>query len=54
MRAIDVQIDELSVKVIHLDDSIRIKSTIGGPRYLDHLPLLRELQRERRARGLDY
>jgi hypothetical protein len=45
--------DGLQAKVVHLDDSIRIKRAIGGTKYLGQLPLLRELQRERRRRGLD-
>lgn len=52
-KAIDVEIGRLKARVVHLDDSIRIKRAIGGPKYLDHLRLLRELQRQRRARGLD-
>ena len=40
-------------KVVHLEDSIRIKRAIGGPKYLSHLSLLRELQEERRRQGLD-
>jgi hypothetical protein len=31
---------------------MRIKRAVGGPRYLAQLPLLEELQRQRRARGL--
>lgn len=52
-KAVDIEIGELKVKAVHLEDSIRIKRTIGGPKYLGQLPLLRELQRQRRARGLD-
>jgi hypothetical protein len=52
-RAVAVEIGELNAKVVHLDDSIRIKRTIGGTKYLSHLPLLRELQRQRREQGLD-
>ena len=52
-RAIDVEINDLTVKVVHLEDSIRIKRAIGGPKYLGHLPLLRQLQRQRRQQGLD-
>jgi hypothetical protein len=52
-RAIDVDIGGMPAKVVHLDDSIRIKRAIGGPKYLSHLPLLRDLQRQRRASGLD-
>jgi hypothetical protein len=51
-RAVDVEIDGPRVKVVHLEDSIRIKRAIGGVKYLSHLPLLREVQRQRRARGL--
>jgi len=32
---------------------MRIKRAIGGTKYLGHLPLLRDLQRQRRAQGLD-
>jgi hypothetical protein len=35
--------------VASIDDLIRIKEAAGGPKYLSHLPLLREL-RERRRR----
>ncbi len=52
-RAIDVEVGELKVKAVHLEDSMRIKRTIGGPKYLGHLPLLRDLLRQRRAQGLD-
>lgn len=52
-KAVDVEIGGQPAKVVHLDDSIRIKRAIGGPKYLSHLPLLREVQEERRARGLD-
>jgi hypothetical protein len=51
--AVDVEVDGLKAKVVHLEDSMRIKRTIGGPKYLGHLPLLRDLQRLRRERGLD-
>lgn len=52
-KAIAVEVDELKAKAIHLEDSMRIKRTIGGPKYLGHLPLLRNVQRERREQGLD-
>jgi hypothetical protein len=52
-RAVDVEVGGQMVKVVHLDDSIRIKRAIGGTKYLAQLPLLQDLQRERRARGLD-
>jgi hypothetical protein len=52
-RAVDVEVDGLKARVVHLEDSIRIKRTIGGPKYLGHLPLLRDLQRQRREQGLD-
>lgn len=52
-KAVDVEIGGQPAKVVHPDDSIRIKRAIGGPKYLSHLPLLREVQEERRARGLD-
>lgn len=52
-RAIDVEVGGLAAKVVNVDDSIRIKRAIGGPKYLAHLPLLRELQRRRRDRGLE-
>jgi hypothetical protein len=51
-RAIDVEVAGHVVKVVHLEDSIRIKRAIGGPKYLSHLPLLLELQEERRKQGL--
>jgi hypothetical protein len=52
-KAVDVEVGGLKAKAVHLDDSVRIKRAIGGPKYLGHLPLLREVQRQRRARGLD-
>jgi hypothetical protein len=52
-KAVEVEVGGLEAKAVYLDDSIRIKRAIGGPKYLGHLPLLREVQRERRARGLD-
>lgn len=52
-KAVEVTIGDDSVKLIHLEDSIRIKRTIGGPKYLGHIDLLRETQEQRRARGLD-
>lgn len=52
-RAVDVEIGGHRAKVVHLEDSIRIKRAIGGARYLSHLPLLREVQQQRRERGLD-
>lgn len=52
-RAVDVEIGGQRAKAVHLEDSIRIKRAIGGVKYLSHLPLLREVQQQRRARGLD-
>jgi hypothetical protein len=52
-RAVDVAVAGMTLKVVHVEDSIRIKRAIGGTKYLSHLPLLRALQRARRARGLD-
>lgn len=52
-KAVDVEVAGLRAKAVHLDDSLRIKQAIGGPKYLGHLPLLRELQRQRRRQGLD-
>ena len=52
-RAIDVEVASMTTKVIHLDDSVRIKQATGDPRYLSHVPLLRDVQRRRRERGLD-
>lgn len=52
-RAVDVEVGGLEAKAVHLEDSMRIKRAIGGPKYLGHLPLLRDLQRQRRERGLD-
>jgi hypothetical protein len=51
-RALDVDVGGAKVKVAHLDDILRNKEAIGGPKYLSHLPLLRELQRSRRKQGL--
>lgn len=51
-RAIDAEVGGIRVKVAHLDDILRNKRAIGGPKYLSHLPLLRELQRRRREQGL--
>jgi len=52
-KAVDVEVGELKAKAVHLEDSIRIKRTIGGTKYLGHLPLLRDVQRQRREQGLD-
>ena len=52
-KAVAVEIGGDTAKVVHLDDGIRIKRAIGGPKYLSHLPLLREVQEQRRAKGLD-
>ena len=52
-KAVDVEVGELKAKAVHLEDSIRIKRAIGGPKYLGQLPLLRELQRQRREQGLE-
>jgi hypothetical protein len=52
-KAIELEVGRLTVQVVHLDDSIRIKRAIGGAKYLGQLPLLRELQHQRRERGLD-
>lgn len=52
-KAIDVEVAGLKTKAVHLEDSIRIKQTIGGSKYLGQLALLRDLLRERRAQGLD-
>lgn len=52
-KALDARIGEDTVKVVHVDDSIRIKRAIGGTKYLSHLPLLRDLQRQRREQGLE-
>jgi hypothetical protein len=35
----------MTVKVVHVEDSIRIKRAIGGPKYLSHHPLLRATAR---------
>ena len=51
-NAIDVEVGGTNVKVAHLDDILRNKQAIGGPKYLSHLPLLRDLQRTRRKQGL--
>jgi hypothetical protein len=51
-NAIDAEVGSISVKVAHLDDILRNKQAIGGPKYLSHLPLLRDLQRRRRDQGL--
>lgn len=52
-NAVDVEVAGMKTKVVHLDDSIRIKRAIGDPRYLSHLSLLHALQRQRREKGLD-
>lgn len=52
-RALDVEVAGMKTQVVHLDDSMRIKQTIGGSKYLSQLPLLRDLQRQRREQGLD-
>ena len=52
-RAVEVEVGPLKAKAVHLEDSMRIKRAIGGPKYLGHLPLLRDVHRQRRARGLD-
>jgi hypothetical protein len=52
-KAVDVEIGGRPAKAVHLEDSIRIKRAIGGTKYLSHLPLLREVQEQRRAGGLD-
>jgi len=46
-KAVDVDIAGTIVKVAHIDDILRNKQAIGGPKYLSHLPLLRELKRRR-------
>jgi hypothetical protein len=52
-KAVEVEVGELKAKAVHLEDSMRIKRTIGRTKYLGHLPLLRELQRQRREQGFD-
>lgn len=52
-KAVDVEIGGRRAKAIHLDDTIRIKRAIGGPKYLGQLPLLREVQRQRREQGFE-
>lgn len=47
--AVAMEVDGRQVLVASLDDIIRNKEAAGGPKYLSHLPLLREL-RERLAR----
>jgi hypothetical protein len=51
-KAIDIEVAGMNVKVAHLDDILRMKQAIGGPKYLSHLPLLRDLQSRRREQGL--
>lgn len=51
-NAIDAEIGSIKVKVANLDDILRNKQAIGGPKYLSHLPLLRDLKRRRREQGL--
>lgn len=51
-NAIDADVAGLELKVANLDDILRNKQAIGGAKYLSQLPLLRELQRSRRERGL--
>jgi hypothetical protein len=45
-----MQAGGVGVLVAALDDIIRNKAAAGGPKYLSHLPLLRELRERRRAR----
>lgn len=52
-KAVEVEVGDMNAKAVHLEDSLRIKRTIGGTKYLGQLPLLRELQRQRREQGLD-
>jgi hypothetical protein len=47
VKAVDVDIAGTIVKVEHIDDILRNKQAIGGPKYLSHLPLLHELKRRR-------
>jgi hypothetical protein len=48
VRAIDVELDGLRVKVAHIDDIIRNKEAIATTKYLTQLPLLRELREQLR------
>ncbi len=52
VKAIDMEVAGTTVKVAHLEDILRNKQAIGGPKYLSHLPLLRELAGRRREKGL--
>lgn len=48
--AVEMQLGGRPILVASLDDIIRNKEAAGGPKYLSHLPLLRELRdRLRRA-----
>ncbi len=51
-KAIDVEVGDVRIKVANLDDILRNKQAIGGPKYPSHLPLLRELRRARHEQGL--
>jgi hypothetical protein len=46
-KALDVDVAGTTLKVAHIDDILRSKQAIGGPKYLSHLPLLRDLKRRR-------
>jgi len=48
-NATELQVGGLRLHVASIDDLIRTKKAAGGPKYLSHLPLLRELRRLRRA-----
>jgi hypothetical protein len=49
-RAIEMELRDVRFAVASLDDLIRIKEAAGGPKYLSHLPLLRELRSHRLRR----
>lgn len=52
-RSQDETVGGKTVKVADVADLIRIKEAIGTPEYLAHLPLLYELQDERKRSGID-
>jgi hypothetical protein len=47
-NATEMEIRGLRFHVAALDDIIRNKQAVGGPKYLSHLPLLRQLRDHRR------
>jgi len=52
-NAVEVEVADIRTKVVHIEDSIRIKKRIADPKYESHIGLLEQLQRRRREQGLD-